>query len=165
MIRFAASFAVLALAAGSALAGPPPLEPGSEIAFLGITFLNTSPIPTREEELGRVEMLEEMVRARFEEEGLVLADLAPIAEELDGIVNPANCYGCETRMARKLGARYVATGEVQKVSELILAMNLVVRDTAEGAVARAMSVDIRSNTDNSWSRGMRYILNNAIFRE
>ncbi|WP_172332368.1 DUF3280 domain-containing protein [Mangrovicoccus sp. HB161399] len=152
------------LAAGAALAGPP-LEKGAEVAFLGIHLINTSPLPLRPEEAARAGLLEEAVRARFAEEGLAVMDLSPVAEDLDRVANPANCYGCEVRLARRLGADYVAVGEVQKVSELILSMNLVVRETGEGAMVRGRSVDIRSNTDDSWLRGIRYILNTEIFKE
>ncbi|WP_108260990.1 DUF3280 domain-containing protein [Mangrovicoccus ximenensis] len=163
MFRVTALLISLA-AAGAALAGPAP-EKGATVAFLGIHLINTSPLPLRPEETARKAMLEEQVRARFAEEGLELVDLAPVAEELDRVANPANCYGCDVRMARKLGADYVAVGEVQKVSELILSMNLVLRETGEGRMVRGRSVDIRSNTDNSWSRGIRYILNTEIFKE
>ena len=68
-------------------------------------------------------------------------------------------------MGQKLGADYVLVGEVQKVSNLILSMNLILRETGEGKMVRGLSVDIRSNTDESWLRGIRYILKNNIFSE
>ena len=66
-------------------------------------------------------------------------------------------------MGARLGADYVLVGEVQKVSELILSMNLVLRSVSTGAMARGRSVDIRGNTDESWQRGIRYILQNHFF--
>jgi len=54
---------------------------------------------------------------------------------------------------------------VQKVSNLILNVNLVVEDVATGKTLRADSVDIRGNTDESWTRGLRYLLNERMFRE
>jgi hypothetical protein len=68
-------------------------------------------------------------------------------------------------MATDLGADFSLVGEVHKVSNLILAMNLQLRDAATGDLVRGGVVDIRSNTDESWQRGMRYILKNRIFRE
>ena len=61
-------------------------------------------------------------------------------------------------MGRALQADYVLVGEVQKVSNLIIAMNLVIRETNSGHMVRGLSVDVRSNTDRSWGRGMRFIL-------
>ncbi|TCO71679.1 DUF3280 domain-containing protein [Rhodovulum euryhalinum] len=161
--------AMLLLAAAPLAAQSVALKPGADVAFYGITFLDTSTegayFGAREDEQARIRLLEEEVRARFGEEGLVLLDLAPVAEELGRIANPADCYGCEIRMGKKLGADYVLVGEVQKVSNLILSMNLVLRDVETGAMARGMSVDIRSNTDDSWLRGIRYILKNNVFGE
>ncbi|SIO47261.1 Protein of unknown function [Rhodovulum sp. ES.010] len=160
---------VLAGIIAGPLAAQPALEPGAEVAFLGLTFIDTSTegayFGAREDEQARIGLLEREVRTRFEAEGFDLVDLAPIAEELDRIVNPAECYGCDVRMAQKLGADYVLVGEVQKVSNLILSMNLVMRETDEGAMVRGLSVDIRSNSDESWLRGMRYILKNHFFKE
>lgn len=140
-----------------------------EVAFLGLTFIDTSTEGAyngvRDDEVKRLALVEEAVREKFRAEGFTLADLSPIAEELAGTVNPANCYGCELRMAAKLDAAYVLTGVVQKVSNLIISMNLVMRDVASGEVVRGRSVDVRSNTDKSWLRGMNYILKTSIFKK
>ena len=53
-------------------------------------------------------------------------------------------------------------GWVQKVSNLILNLNLQVRDVESGAIVSAASVDIRGNTDKSWRRGAIYLLEHRI---
>jgi len=145
------------------------LKPEGTVAFLGLTFLNTSAESSSDEmmkeEAARLQLLEDLIETRFLDEGLVLLDISPIHEELDSIANPANCYGCDVRMAAKIDADYVLVGVVQKVSNLILAMNLVMRDVETGIPVRQRVVDIRSNTDASWLRGMRYILKTAFFKE
>ena len=145
------------------------LTDGARVAFLGLTFIDTSTegayFGARADERARMDLLKNAVTTRFREEGFVLVDLAPVAQQLDRIVNPAECYGCEIRMAKKLSADYVLVGEVQKVSNLILAMNLVMRDVESARMVRGLSVDIRSNTDKSWLRGMNYILNNHFFEQ
>ncbi|ARE39090.1 hypothetical protein RGUI_0949 [Rhodovulum sp. P5] len=147
----------------------PRLDRAGPVAFLGIVFLDTSTegayFGERPDELARIALLEDAVRDRFAMEGFTLMDLSPIAQQLENTVNPANCYGCEVRMGRKLGATYVLVGEVQKVSNLILSMNLVMREVETGQMVRGQSVDIRSNTDDSWLRGIRYILKNHFFKE
>ena len=143
--------------------------PGSKVAFLGLTFLDTSTegaySGVRADETERLALLEKLVEDRFRKEGMVPMDLAPISETLENTVNPANCYGCEVRMGKTLGADFVLVGVVQKVSNLILSMNLVLRDVETGKVVRARVVDIRSNTDRSWTRGMNYILKTTFFKE
>ena len=150
-----------------ALSGP--AWAGEKVAFFGITLLDSS-LQTAElgqdpAELARITMLEELVAERFAQGGYELLDLDPVADDLDRIVNPAKCYGCDTRMAVRLGADYALVGEVQKVSNLILSMNLQLRDVESGQTVKGRVVDIRSNTDESWRRGMDYILRTGIFRE
>lgn len=162
MKHIVASGLALVLTVGSSAAAE--LKAGGTVAFLGLTFINTSAETTHPEEEARVLLLEREIAGRFADEGLQLLDLAPIQAELDATTNPANCYGCELRMAAKIDADYVLVGVVQKVSNLIISMNLVMRDVATQEVVRARSVDVRSNTDDSWLRGMRYIMKTAFFK-
>lgn len=157
---------LLLLAAGPALAEE--LWQGRSAAFFGITFLDTSTEGemngVRADEVARLEMVERQAAEAMRAHGLTLLDLAPVAEDLDRIRNPAKCNGCDLRMAEKLGADYAVVGEVQKISNLILALNLYVKDVETGRQIRGQAVDIRGNTDESWQRGMRYILERSIFR-
>ncbi|MBC7152506.1 MAG: DUF3280 domain-containing protein [Rhizobium sp.] len=145
-----------------------PLKQGAKFAFLGMTFIDTSTEGAydgeRPDQTARTRLLEETTRQRLRDEGFVVLDNQPIADELAGTTNPADCYGCELRMAERLGADYVLVGEVQKVSNLILSMNLVLRDVKSGEALRALAVDIRSNTDQSWLRGLNYIFKNHFFK-
>ena len=145
------------------------IEPGAKVAFLGMHFIDTSTEGAmngvRDDETARLALLEAEVRERFETEGFDLLDLAPVTEELERTLNPANCNDCEVRMAEQLGADYSLVGEVQKVSNLILSMNLYIRDAATGRTVAAGAVDIRGNNDESWQRGYRYLLKNVIFKQ
>ncbi|WP_244437519.1 DUF3280 domain-containing protein [Roseivivax isoporae] len=145
----------------------PDLPDNATVAFFGITYLDES-LQTQEfgrdpDEVARIAMLEAMVRDRFAEEGLTLVDTDPVREQIERVVNPAKCYGCDTRAAATLGADYSLVGEVQKVSNLILSMNLQMRDAETGEMVRGRVVDIRANTDEAWQRGMRYILKTTFF--
>jgi hypothetical protein len=161
----------LALGLAPALAAPlkPELKPEASLAFFGISFIDTSAegayFAARPDEAARLTMVRDYVIDQFEERGFRFLDLAPVRTEIDRTTNPGNCNDCEVRMAKQLGADYSVVGQVQKVSNLILSMNLVVRDAQTGTMARGMSVDIRGNTDESWQRGMRYILRNNVFKE
>lgn len=150
------------------LALAPPVHAADTVAFFGIHLLDdseqSSQAGSRDEE-ARIEMLEALVAERFAEEGYVLVDLAPVREDLDRVLNPAKCYGCDMRMAQQLGVDYALVGEVQKVSNLILTMNLQLRDAATGKTVRGRVVDIRGNTDDTWLRGMRYILKTGFFTD
>ena len=54
---------------------------------------------------------------------------------------------------------------MQKVSNLILDINVTVRDAATRELLFAASVDIRGNTDESWRRGIRYLIENRLLAE
>lgn len=64
------------------------------------------------------------------------------------------CDGCDARFARELGADYSIVGSVRKVSNLILNMNITVRDARSGRIVAVNSVDMRGNTDEAWSRAV-----------
>jgi hypothetical protein len=88
-------------------------------------------------------------------------DIAPIASEAQAS-NLQACGGCDVRLARRIGAELAITGTVQKVSNLILNMNIYVRDVASGTTIAAMSADMRGNTDESWSRTLDWLVRNRL---
>ena len=72
------------------------------------------------------------------------------------------CNGCELDIARSLQADRVLIGWVQKVSNLIVNINIQIEDVATGAILLNKSVDLRGNTDESWRRGVSYIVKSMI---
>jgi hypothetical protein len=58
------------------------------------------------------------------------------------------------------GAERIARCWVQKVSNLILNINIEVRSAATSETVYARSVDIRGNTDETWLRGVRRLVDN-----
>jgi hypothetical protein len=67
--------------------------------------------------------------------------------------------------AQRVGANWAAWGMVQKVSNLILNINVYMENADSGKMEFARSVDIRGNTGESWRRGLDYLLRNYLFRE
>jgi hypothetical protein len=72
------------------------------------------------------------------------------------------CGGCDAAFGSELGAKYSITGWVQKVSNVILNVNIVVRDVETGRVVSGKSVDMRGNTDESWSRALDWLIRNYL---
>ncbi len=72
------------------------------------------------------------------------------------------CGGCDLKLAQQLNADLDMTGLVQKVSNLILNINLYLRDVHTGRLVAAASADMRGNTDESWSRTMRYLIHERL---
>ena len=71
------------------------------------------------------------------------------------------CNGCERAAAEAHGADLALVGWVQKVSNLILNLNVELRDVASGKTLTGGSVDLRGDTDDSWYRGARAALRNT----
>lgn len=155
-------------AALAALAAPAAAEPRSAVV-LGTTLIDSSTegdyFGRREDETQRVAMVTDRLADAFAEQGWTVVDADPIQDKIDGLVNPSQCNGCDARLAREVGAEVAVSAEVQKVSNLILTINIYVRDAASGDLIRLGNADIRSNTDRSWLRGVDYILRNRIFPE
>src|SRR2546430_6631987 len=75
------------------------------------------------------------------------------------------CNGCELEIARSLHADRVLIGWVQKVSNLILNINIQIEDVATGAVLLNKSVDLRGNTDETWRRGVSYMVRSMVEKD
>jgi hypothetical protein len=114
----------------------------------------------------RLRMIEAELRQRLEESRrFELVDTAPVAAQVDAAGYLLSCNGCEVAIARQLDAELALVGWVQKVSNLILNLNVVIRDTSTREKVFASSVDIRGNTDESWRHGIRYLLKNRLLQE
>ncbi len=68
------------------------------------------------------------------------------------------CTGCAEQVGKLVGADLAMTTWVQKVSELILNVNVEVHDVKTEKVLLSKSVDLRGNDDVSWSRAVRFLV-------
>lgn len=137
-----------------------------KIAVFGFSFDNTSMEPTRPDEVARLKMADKELREGLRKSGdydVVSTDTPAIQKKLGEIVSIRQCNGCEIPLARSVGASLVAYGWIQKVSNLILNLNIVIEDVKTGKQIRNGSVDIRGNTDESWSHGVKYLLQEHVF--
>jgi hypothetical protein len=116
----------------------------------------------RADEQTRLIRLSDQLRRRLAESGrFTLVDITPVGPEARAN-NLQACGGCDTSLARRVGAELAITGTVQKVSNLILNMNIYVRDVPSGVTIAAMSADMRGNTDESWSRTLDWLVRNRL---
>lgn len=163
-MKFWQSFAMI-LACAVLLCPAAGLAAPLRAAIFGFEFDDTSPEAPRPEEMARLRMLDGELRELLRRSGqYVSADMTPVAAAAQAR-DLWSCNGCETALARQAGAQVSVIGWVQKVSNLILNINLVIRDAASGRMLHAGSVDIRGNTDESWSRGLRYLVQNRILSQ
>jgi hypothetical protein len=114
----------------------------------------------RPDEQERIARLSDQLRQLLRDSGrFSLVDITPIAREAQAS-NLQACGGCDMHLARRIGAELAITGTVQKVSNLILNMNI--RDVSSGATTAAMSADMRGNTDETWSRTLDWLVRNRL---
>jgi hypothetical protein len=116
----------------------------------------------RADEQRRLSLLADELRKQLAASGrYVPVDLSPVAAEARAS-NLQACGGCDAGMARRAGAELAVTGTVQKISNLILNMNIYVRDASDGHLVTRMSADFRGNTDESWSRALDWLVRNRM---
>src|SRR6478609_4065105 len=100
------------------------------VAFFGFQLINTSVESTTPDEVRRIRMLDEAFTRALSSSGRfeVLAIPDDLRDRIAAGPGIANCNGCQRDYARKLDADLAAWGTVQKVSNLILNINLYVED-------------------------------------
>jgi hypothetical protein len=126
------------------------------------TSLDGSVLGPQQAETDRLIRLGEQLRAAYERApGYELLSIAPVAGKARA-QNLQACGRCDRSLAQELGAELAVTGTVQKVSNLILNINIYVRSVETGKHVAAMSADIRGNTDESWTRGLDWLLRNRL---
>ena len=109
----------------------------------------------------RLRMISDALRQEFiDRHFYTVLDTQPqqaLVDDLARRFDLHDCNGCDVDIGRALGADRVMTAWVQKVSNLILNLNIQIRDVQSGLIMLNKSVDIRGNTDTSWLRGIRYM--------
>jgi Protein of unknown function (DUF2380) len=152
--------ALLSLMAWPARAEPP------KVAVFDFEMIDSSlqgeVYGPRSDEQERLMRAGDQVRKGLADSGkFQVIDIAPVNAAAHGS-NLQACGGCDLRYGEQLGADLIITGVVQKVSNLILNVNIFLRDVHTGQLVAAMSTDMRGNTDESWSRATSYLVRNRL---
>jgi hypothetical protein len=91
-----------------------------------------------------------------------VVDIAPAKAAIADAGLIHGCNGCQIKIARSLGADRVMTGTIQKISTLILTISLFEHDVASGKLLQVAIAQIRGNTDQSWTRGVKWLVRNRL---
>jgi hypothetical protein len=137
------------------------------IAFFGFHLINTSLEQTTATEERRIRELDDLFQDKLSASGRFKLVAIPPDIQKEIAAGPAigTCNGCERDLAKRIDADRAAWGSVQKVSNLILNINVYMTDVQTGRPAFTRSVDIRGNTDESWRRGLDYLLRHYLLEE
>ena len=126
------------------------------------TSLDGETYGTRPEEKERLKTISDLLRRAIAKSGqFEVVDIGPVETAAHG-ANLQACGGCDATLAAKVGADLAITGTVQKISNLILNMNIYIRDVSNHKLIASKSADFRSNTDESWSRTINYLIRNYV---
>jgi Protein of unknown function (DUF2380) len=138
-----------------------------QVALFGFQLINTSLEPTRPAESQRIRMLDDLFQQKLDASGrFKVVPIPPnLREQITAGPGISNCNGCQRDWARKVGADWAAWGTVQKVSNLILNINVYMEDARTGQPQFVKSVDIRGNSEETWRRGLDYLLRHYLFGE
>lgn len=144
--------------AGAAETGLPTL------AVLGFDLVDDHPDAARAALLRpRLAAIKTQLEKGLHERGLYRMVDPAAAQDLIDIQRASNeflyrCNDCLADVGKRLDTRLLAVGWVQRVSELILNINVVVLDSQTGVEVLSKSVDLRGNTDETWTRGVNFML-------
>jgi hypothetical protein len=73
-----------------------------------------------------------------------------------------NCGGCEAPIALSLGADEALIGVVTKISMTEYTVRFRVSNAQNGELISTYSTDLRMGADYSWSRGVRWLMQNRM---
>lgn len=122
---------------------------------------NTSMQPTTTAEKERLKRISKELRDALQKSGQY--EVAPGPDVQSASVQAlGRCSDEERAAAKKAGFAFVACPWVQKVSNLILNLNIFIEDLKTGQAVKGGSVDIRGNTDDSWDHGVRYLVKEHV---
>jgi Protein of unknown function (DUF2380) len=143
-----------------------PSEPAKSVALLNVQFLNDHEDlePTTSAERARIALIASIFKAKLEASGryAFVSIPADATAKISAGPEVGACGGCEFGYGKELGADTVTWIVIQKVSDLILNINVYIADVAAKKMVFVHSVDIRGNTDESWTRGITYLVKNYL---
>lgn len=117
-------------------------------------------------ETARLGLISNLLRELLEKSGKYdLVPLTSVAKEIENAGYIHGCNGCDASFAKKVGANLSITGQVFKMSTLILNIKIFIRDADSGALVRAVNADIRGNTDASWMHGVRWLVRHRLLAD
>jgi Protein of unknown function (DUF2380) len=148
---------LLALASGPAMAN-------ERVAVFDPELFDTSGEGSRADQQQRLAMLGDELRRALAASGRYeVVDIAPQRARLAEGPALRGCGACAAEAAQALGAELGIVTVVQKVSNLILSITISVLEAAPSGARRAVhSAEIRGNTDESWRRGLGWLLRNRL---
>ena len=119
----------------------------------------------RQDEADRVARVADQVRDFLAKDHVEIVDYRPAEAQLNEVKSLKDCIPCAQKAGASLGADLAVVGHIQKVSNLILNINVQIIDVKTGKTVRGGSADIRGNTQETWDHGTKYLMTRNILKE
>ncbi|HMA13621.1 MAG: DUF3280 domain-containing protein [Bacteroidota bacterium] len=91
-----------------------------------------------------------------------IVDTGGAAEALRAAGGVRHCKGCEGALAGQLGAEQSLAGLLTRITRTEYTLQIVVRDTATGAVLSNGFTGLRMGANYAWPRGTRWLVNKSV---
>jgi hypothetical protein len=140
-----------------------PAYAATRAAVFDIELQDTSGEPNTPAQAERIKATTEALRRELTETGEYEAvDLNADSDRIAKLGYQRSCVTCFMDVARERGADVAVFGTVNKISTLILSMDIKVLSVETGKeVARGIA-DIRGDNDRAWLRGMQWLVEHRI---
>ncbi len=94
-----------------------------------------------------------------------IVDASSVADEVVSAGGIQHCNGCEGPLAAQLGADQSMVGVITRVSRTEYTLQILVSDTRTGAVISNVFTGLRMGTNDSWPRGVKWLMSNKILAQ
>lgn len=140
-----------------------PAYAATRAAVFEIELQDTSGEPNTPAQAERIRATTEALRNELAETGKYeTVDLSADRDRIAKLGYQRSCATCFMDVARERGAEVAVFGTVNKISTLILSMEIKVLSVETGKeVARGVA-DIRGDNDRAWLRGMQWLVQHRI---
>ena len=154
--------ATAAFVAATVLTAAPAMAAAQKAAVFEFQLANLAQLPPTAADKARLPHLSDMLRQLLVDSGryqIVSTDPIKAKAQSEDL---RSCGGCADDYAKSLGAEVAVTGQIQKVSDLILNINVYIKEVGSKAPEKAYSVDIRGDNEDSFDHGVRYLVKHEI---
>lgn len=141
-----------------------PAPPLRSLVVLDFEVLEDHPQPDRAAALAeRARRASEQLRNALAQAGLYRVFDSTAGEPVTSALRDRHtwlhrCTECAQTIGRAAGSELVLLPWAQVVSQLIVNLNVELRETDSDRVLLNKSVDLRGNNDESWTRGIRFMV-------
>jgi hypothetical protein len=162
--RFGFTAVIVCLWSGSAVTAEPPVPPAAAVKIAVFPFeLDDYAAASKQGETQYLVQATEEAKQQLLHSGrYALVDTA--SADLGTVQGKSlrDCDGCATVIAGKLGADQALVGVVSRISNTEYLIKCQISDVRTGNVIGDYSTDLRMGADYSWSRGVRWLIQNRV---